>query len=61
VLAGNTVFLAGNQGGVTAVAMDDGRRLARADVAPPAWDGLAAAAGRLFVSTRDGQVVCLGR
>jgi hypothetical protein len=28
-------------------------------VPPPAWDGLAAAGGRLFLSTQDGRVVCL--
>ncbi len=26
---------------------------------PPVWDGMAAAAGRLYVSTRDGRVICL--
>ena len=26
----------------------------------PAWDGMAGANGRLYLSTRDGQVVCLG-
>ena len=26
---------------------------------PPVWDGLAAAAGRLYVSLEDGSVVCL--
>ncbi|MBN2133268.1 MAG: PQQ-binding-like beta-propeller repeat protein [Sedimentisphaerales bacterium] len=28
--------------------------------APPIWDGMAVAQGRLFVSTRDGAVLCLG-
>ena len=28
--------------------------------AAPVWDGLAAAGGRLFVTTRDGRVLCLG-
>jgi hypothetical protein len=26
----------------------------------PVWDGLAGANGRLYLSTRDGQVICLG-
>ena len=29
--------------------------------APPVWDGMAAAGGRLFVSLKNGTVVCLGR
>lgn len=61
VLAGNTIFLAGSQGGVTAVSAEDGRVLSRTDVPPPAWDGLAAASSRLLVTTRDGRVLCLGR
>ncbi|MEA3368243.1 MAG: PQQ-binding-like beta-propeller repeat protein, partial [Planctomycetota bacterium] len=28
--------------------------------APPAWDGMAAAGGRLFISLQDGRVLCLG-
>ena len=27
---------------------------------PPVWDGMAAANGRLFLSTKDGSVLCLG-
>ncbi len=27
---------------------------------PPVWDGMAAACGRLYVSTRDGRLVCFG-
>lgn len=27
---------------------------------PPVWDGISAAAGRLYVSLEDGTVVCLG-
>ncbi len=28
--------------------------------APPAWDGMAAAYGRLYMATRDGRVLCMG-
>ena len=28
--------------------------------APPAWDAMAAAYGRLYVATTDGRIVCLG-
>ena len=39
----------------------DGGKLAEGKLpAPPVWDGLAAANGRLFVSRTDGVVSCLG-
>ncbi len=28
--------------------------------APPVWDGMAAAGGRLYLSTKDGRVICMG-
>jgi outer membrane protein assembly factor BamB len=51
----------GRKGGVLAAfATADGKELARyALPAPPVWDGLAAAGGRLYVATTDGKVVCL--
>jgi outer membrane protein assembly factor BamB len=40
----------------------DGKQLASLVLdAPPAFDGLAAADGRLYVSCRDGSIHCLGR
>jgi hypothetical protein len=52
----------GRKGGVLwTVSPGDGSRLARRRLpSPPVWDGLAAAGGRLYVSTMDGQVLCLG-
>ncbi len=42
------------------VAADDGEKLAEYQLdAPPVFDGLIAAHGRLYVSTTDGHVVCL--
>ena len=42
------------------VAAADGRTLSEIPLdARPAWDGLAAAGGRLYLSTADGRVVCL--
>lgn len=61
VLAGETLLAAGWQGGLTMVAAEDGKLLGQTDLPPPVWDGMAVAAGRLFVSTRDGAVVCLGQ
>lgn len=40
----------------------DGRKLAELKLqAPPVWDGMAAAGGRLYVSCTDGRLLCLGR
>jgi len=44
-----------------AVSAADGRLLAEHALdAPPTFDGLAAAGGRLYLTTTDGRVVCLG-
>ena len=39
---------------------EDGKILEERKVPAPAWDGLAVAEGKLFLTTFDGQVVCLG-
>ena len=51
----------GRKGGLLrAYAADDGKRLTERKLAsPPVFDGLIAAGGRLFLSTRRGNVVCL--
>jgi hypothetical protein len=54
--------LQGERGAVLLVlATGDGARLAeyRLD-APPEWDGMAAAYGRLVIACRDGRVRCYG-
>ncbi|MFZ5830029.1 MAG: hypothetical protein ACOY3P_08070, partial [Planctomycetota bacterium] len=52
----------GRMGGVLWVASaDSGERLAETKLdAPPAWDGMAVAQGRLFVVLQDGSLRCLG-
>ncbi|MFQ6130499.1 MAG: PQQ-binding-like beta-propeller repeat protein [Armatimonadota bacterium] len=43
-----------------AVSAADGAKLAEYDLeAPPVWDGMAAANGRLYLSTVDGEVLCM--
>ena len=57
----DTAALEGKRGGaLVAVSTRDGSRIAahRLD-APPVWDGMAAAAGRLYLVTTDGKVVCM--
>ncbi|MCP4643139.1 MAG: PQQ-binding-like beta-propeller repeat protein [bacterium] len=53
--------LDGNAPGMlVAVSPDDGRVLAEMTLpAPPAWDGMAAASGNLYLTLKNGQVVCL--
>jgi len=50
----------GRMGGVLwAASVEDGRKLAEYKLdAPPAWDSLAAANGRLYLCTTDGRVRC---
>jgi outer membrane protein assembly factor BamB len=53
----------GRKGGILAAfAAGDGRKLVEYKLpAPPVWDGMAAAGNRLFISTMDGYVVCMGK
>jgi hypothetical protein len=61
-IAEQEAALAGRQGAVLwAVSTEDGSRLAESPLeVPPAFDGMAAADGRLFIATMDGKVLCLG-
>jgi hypothetical protein len=53
----------GRKGGILAAfAAGDGKRLAEYKLpAPPVWDGMSAAGGRLFISTHDGSIICMGK
>jgi len=59
LLAGDVLFAAGSEGGLIALSPKDGSVLARTPLPAPVWDGLAAAGGRLFVSTQAGATMCL--
>ena len=52
---------AGKKGGVLwAVSSADGKKVSEYTLdAPPVFDGMAAANGKLFLATTDGTVVCL--
>ena len=58
---GNAEFMGKGRGLLRVVSCDDGttRSEHRID-SPPVWDGMAAAGGRLYLSTQDGHVICLG-
>jgi outer membrane protein assembly factor BamB len=62
LLARQDGILDGDEGSVLlAVNIDTGETEHRLPLsALPAWDGLAAAGGQLFLTTKDGKVVCLG-
>jgi hypothetical protein len=48
-------------GTLRAISTQDGSKLAELKLdSPPVFDGMIAAQGRLFISTMDGQVRCLG-
>ena len=53
----------GRKGAVMrAMSADDGKKLAEYKLdAPPIYDGLIAAGGRLYITTTDGKVVCMGK
>jgi outer membrane protein assembly factor BamB len=61
VVAEDKVFVAGTGGGLVVLGAADGKKLAAIDIPAPIWDGVAAAGGCLYVSTRDGRVICLGK
>jgi outer membrane protein assembly factor BamB len=61
-LAEQDAALVGGQGGVLqAISAKDGSTLGEYQLDwLPSWDGMAAARNRLYVSTTDGRVICLG-
>ncbi|MCX5674976.1 MAG: PQQ-binding-like beta-propeller repeat protein [Planctomycetota bacterium] len=61
-LEAQTAALQGRKGGqLLAFAAADGKKLAAVELgAMPTFDGMAAARGRLYLSTTDGKVLCLG-
>jgi len=67
LLAGETLFVAGPAAGASdgsatlvAVSAADGTELAQVRLdAPPVFDGMAAAGGRLYISLQNGQLVCM--
>lgn len=60
-LAGDgRLYAAHKDGRLKVISTADGSILEEAEVPPPAWDGLAIAGGRLYLTTQTGDVVCLG-
>jgi outer membrane protein assembly factor BamB len=59
-LADDKLYTVHQDGRLKVMSTADGYVLDSADVPPPAWDGLAIAENRIFLTTQDGELVCLG-
>ncbi|NOY80807.1 MAG: PQQ-binding-like beta-propeller repeat protein [Kiritimatiellaeota bacterium] len=61
MLAEQEAIMSGKRGALLlAIAPDTGRELHRIELSsPPVWDGMAGAAGALYISTLDGAVTCI--
>jgi len=60
VLAGGRLLIAGSDGDLQVLSAADGRQIGRQALPAPLWDGMAVARGRLYYSTRQGRLLCLG-
>jgi outer membrane protein assembly factor BamB len=60
VLAGEFIYCATEDGKLTVFSAGDGRQVATHEISPVVWDGMAAANDCLYVSTKAGDIVCLG-
>ncbi len=64
IRAGGALFIGceqGEGGALRVVSCKDGATVGTAPLdAPPAWDGMATARGRLYIALRSGSVVCMG-
>lgn len=54
------LYVVHQDGTLKVINTKDGSTLSESKVAAPMWDGLALADGKLFLSTKDGKLVCLG-
>ena len=62
-VAEQSAALEGRKGALLwVVSASDGKKLAEYNLeSPPVWDGMAASNGRLYISTRAGRVLCMGK
>jgi hypothetical protein len=54
------LYVVHQDGTLKVIDTKDGSTLSESQVPAPMWDGLALAENRLFLSTKDGQLVCIG-
>ncbi len=60
VRAGHRIYVVTSDGRLRVFDVEKGNEIASVDVPAPLWDGLAVARGRLYLTTRDGRLLCLG-
>jgi outer membrane protein assembly factor BamB len=54
------LYVAHRDGRLKCIATQDGKTAAETRIPTPAWDGLAIAGKRLFLTTQTGELICLG-
>jgi sugar lactone lactonase YvrE len=54
------LFVVHQDGRLKVISTVDGKVLSESRLPAPAWDGLAIAENRLFLTTQDGELLCLG-
>ncbi len=54
------LYVAHQDGRLKVISTEDGNTISQTQVPPPAWDGLAIANGCLFLTTKSGELLCLG-
>ena len=59
-MAGDRIYLAGSGGELQVRSATDGKQIAAREIPVPLWDGMAVAGGRLYVTTQDGKLLCIG-
>jgi hypothetical protein len=59
-LAADKLYVVHQDGRLKVMSIADGHVMSETKVPPPAWDGLAVAENRLFLTTRSGELICLG-
>jgi outer membrane protein assembly factor BamB len=61
-LAGDEkLYVVHRDGRLKVLSTETGYVIEERTVPPPAWDGLAIADGKLFLTTQAGQLICLGQ
>jgi hypothetical protein len=61
VLAGDHVYCATEVGKLAVFSINQGEQVGTLDLSPVVWDGVAVAEGHMYVSTKAGEVICLGQ
>lgn len=59
-LAENALYVAHEDGRLLKLTKDEGKKLDEFQIPTPAWDGMAIAENRLFITTQSGELICLG-